>query len=183
MCTDKFTDIKSLWTYIKKQGCQKYPTIANDKIGNVWKRECYYQKCLISYQRRLAVCRRQWLHCDWLWHINATRTSTHPEVDSSFSQQITDGTSVWPEGNCLTLVWPNNPEGPNWDKSGGRGEKCFSKLILIHFLWETGTERLQSVLPDLSEISRISPQDIQILYYSELNNNVPKCTDVETVVI
>lgn len=130
MCTDKFTDIKSLWTYIKKQGCQKYPTIANDKIGNVWKWECYYQKCLISYQRRLAACRRQWLHCDWLWHINATRTSTHPEVDPSFSQQIIDGISVWPEGNCLTLVWPNNPEGPSWDKSGGRG-KCLANLFHI----------------------------------------------------
>lgn len=58
----------------------------------------------------------------------------------------------------------------------------FSKPI-PHFLWETGTERWQSGLPDLSEISRIYPNDTQTPYYSESSNNVPKCTDVERVVV
>lgn len=132
MCTDKFTDIKSLWSYIKKQGCQKYSTIANDKIDNVWKWECYYQKCLISYQRRLAVCRMQWLHCDWLWHINAARTSTHPEIDPSFSQQIIDGTSIWPEGNFAWLQFGQIIQkiqlGQVWRK---RGENVLSNPFHI----------------------------------------------------
>ena len=157
MHTDKFTDIKSLWSYIKKQGCQKYPTIANDKIGNVWKWERYYQKCLISYQRRLAICRMQWLHCDWLWHMNASRTSTHREADPSFSQQIIDGTSVWQEENFAWLQFVYTiqkiPAGTNLEAEGRNVIKP-----IPHFLQEM---RLQFGVPQLSEIGKIYSNDRQ----------------------
>ena len=179
MRTDKFTDIKSLWSYIKKQGCQKYPTIANDKIGNVWKWERYYQKWLISYPRRLAVCRTQWLHCDWLWHINASRTSTHREADPSFAQQIIDGTSVWQEENFAWLQFvytiPKIPAGTSLEAEG-RNDLA-NPFHIFSRKWDCSL--VCQICLRLVKFTQMTDSH----HYFELNSSVLKSTDVESIVM
>lgn len=82
----------------------------------------------------------------------------------------------------MTSVWANNPQDPSWDRSGEREGKGLIKPI-PPFLWEAGTERLQCGLPYLSKIGRIYTNGGQTQYYSELHNNVHKCTGVESAVI
>lgn len=70
----------------------------------------------------------------------------------------------------------------NWDKSGGRGEKMFYQTLSTFSLGNWHRETPVG-LPDLSKIGRIYTNDRQTHYYSELNNNVLKCTDVEIIII
>lgn len=116
--------------------------------------------------------------CDWLWHINASRTSTHREADPSFLSKLLMALARQEENFCLTSICLHNQKIPAGTSLRQREEWALSNPFHIFSRkWDCSL-----VCQIRLEIGRIYSNDRQPLIF-ELNSSALKSTDVESIVM